>query len=54
MHTFLATTIIFFVLFLIWNNAPQIVETIGQFLVAHARGVRMRSQFYKDLTGGVK
>lgn len=38
-----------FVLFIIWNNTPDLVERIGFFLVGHARSIRNRNQMIKDL-----
>jgi hypothetical protein len=39
-------------MFLVWNNFPDLVELIGQFLVAHARSVRRRAEIFKELTNG--
>lgn len=45
------TSILFIgiVLFLVWNNWPDLVERVGIFLVAHAQSVRERSKKYVDL-----
>lgn len=37
------------ILFIIWNNWPDLVERIGVFLIAHAKAIRSRKRLIEDI-----
>jgi hypothetical protein len=48
---FLALLIVLgIVLFIVWNNWPDLVEKVGIFLIAHAQAIRSRKQLVVELT----
>lgn len=43
---YVAAILVLVVLFILWNNVPQVLEAVGCFLIAHARAIKDRRKKY--------